>query len=255
MVPLSILYNKKTNLNGNNSCILTGYGCYGYSYSPYFSIMNLALVNQGVVLAYAHVRGGGEKGENWHLGGYKRTKPNTWKDFIACAEYLIKSGYTTKERMAGTGTSAGGILIGRAITERPDLFAAAVCNVGDANALRSEYGTDGPANSKEYGTEKDSIECMALIEMDALHHVQKGTKYPAVLCATGINDARVAPWQPGKFAGALQNASGSGKPVLLRVDLNNGHFTENRLVTYSNFADQDAFMLWQTGDPEYQLKK
>ena len=255
MVPLSILYNKNIVLNGNHSCILTGYGCYGYSYSPYFSIMNLALVNQGVVLAYAHVRGGGEKGENWHLGGYKTTKPNTWKDFIACAEYLIKSGYTTKERLAGTGTSAGGILIGRAITERPDLFAAAVCNVGDANALRSEYGTDGPANSKEYGTEKDSTECMALIEMDALNHVQKGTKYPAVLCATGINDARVAPWQPGKFAGALQNASGSGKPVLLRVDLNNGHFTENRLVTYSNFADQDAFMLWQTEDPGYQLKK
>ncbi|HTB25797.1 MAG TPA: prolyl oligopeptidase family serine peptidase [Puia sp.] len=255
MIPLSILYNKKTILNGNNSCILTGYGCYGYSYSPYFSAMNLALVNQGVVLAYAHVRGGGEKGENWHLSGYKTTKPNTWKDFIACAEYLIKNGYTTKERLAGTGTSAGGILIGRAITERPDLFAAAVCNVGDANALRSEYGTDGPANSKEYGTEKDSIECMALIEMDALSHVQKGIKYPAVLCATGINDARVAPWQPGKFAGALQNASGSGKPVLLRVDLNNGHFTENRMVTYSNFADQDAFMLWQTGDPGYKLRK
>lgn len=255
MVPLSILYKKNTVLNGNQSCILTGYGCYGISYSPYFSIMNLALVNQGVVLAYAHVRGGGEKGENWHLAGYKTTKPNTWKDFIACAEYLVKNGYTSKERLAGTGTSAGGILIGRAITARPDLFAAAVCNVGDANALRSEYGTDGPANSKEYGTEKDSVECMALIEMDALNHVQKGIKYPAVLCATGINDARVAPWQPGKFAGALQNATGSDKPVLLRVDLNNGHFTENRLVTYNNFADQDAFLLWQTGDPDYQLKK
>ncbi len=255
MVPLSILYNKNTVPEGKNNCILTGYGCYGYSYSPYFSIMNLELVNQGVVLAIAHVRGGGEKGENWHLSGYKTTKPNTWKDFIACAEYLIKNGYTTKERLAGTGTSAGGILIGRAITERPDLFAAAVCNVGDANALRSEYGTDGPANSKEYGTVKDSIECLALIEMDALNHVQKGVKYPAVLCATGINDARVAPWQPGKFAGALQNATASGKPVLLRVDLNNGHFTENRLVTYSDFADQYAFLLWQTGNPNFRLNK
>jgi prolyl oligopeptidase len=255
MVPLSILYNKKAVLNGNNSCILTGYGCYGYSYSPYFSVMNLALINQGVVLAVAHVRGGGEKGENWHLSGYKTTKPNTWKDFIACAEYLINNNYTNRDRLAGTGTSAGGILIGRAITERPDLFAAAVCNVGDANALRSEYGTDGPANSKEYGTVQDSIECKALIEMDALSHVQKGIKYPAVLCATGINDARVAPWQPGKFAGALQNATASYKPVLLRVDLNNGHFTENRLVTFSNFADQDAFLLWQTGDPNFQFNK
>jgi prolyl oligopeptidase len=94
---------------------------------------------------------------------------------------------------------------------------------------------------------------MALIEMDALHHVQKGTNYPAVLCATGINDARVAPWQPGKFAGALQNASASGKPVLLRVDLNNGHFTENRNVTFSNFADQYAFLLWQTKSPDFKL--
>ena len=255
MVPLSILYNKNTVLNGNNSCILTGYGCYGYSYSPYFSIMNLELINQGVALAVAHVRGGGEKGENWHLSGHKTTKPNTWKDFIACAEYLIKNGYTTKEKLAGTGTSAGGILIGRAITERPDLFAAAVCNVGDANALRAEYETDGPANSKEYGTVKDSIECLALIEMDALNHVQKGVKYPAVLCATGINDARVAPWQPGKFAGALQNATASGKPVLLRVDLNNGHFTENRLVTFSDFADQFAFLLWQTLNPNFRLNK
>ena len=255
MVPLSILYNKNTVLNGNNSCILTGYGCYGYSFSPYFSIMNLELINQGVALAVAHVRGGGEKGENWHLSGHKTTKPNTWKDFIACAEYLIKNGYTTKEKLAGTGTSAGGILIGRAITERPDLFAAAVCNVGDANALRAEYETDGPANSKEYGTVKDSIECLALIEMDALNHVQKGVKYPAVLCATGINDARVAPWQPGKFAGALQNATASGKPVLLRVDLNNGHFTENRLVTFSDFADQFAFLLWQTLNPNFRLNK
>jgi len=255
MIPLSILFNKRTIHDGNNSCILNGYGCYGSSYSPYFSIMNLALIKRGVVIAIAHVRGGGEKGENWHLAGYKTTKPNTWKDFIGCAEYLIKNGYTKKERLAGTGTSAGGILIGRAITERPDLFAAAVCNVGDANALRSEYGTDGPANSKEYGTEKDSIECKALIEMDALNHVKNGVKYPAVLCATGMNDARVAPWQPGKFAAALQNASASRKPVLLRVDYNNGHFTENRNVTYSNFADQYAFLLWQTGHPNFQLKK
>ena len=255
MVPLSILYNKNSIPNSDNSCILTGYGCYGISKSPDFSIMNLALIKQGVVVAIAHVRGGGEKGENWHLGGYKTTKPNTWKDYIACAEYLIKNGYTKKEKLAGRGSSAGGILIGRAITERPDLFAAAVCNVGDANALRAEYATDGPSNSKEYGTYKDSIECKALIEMDALNHVQSGIKYPAVLCAIGMNDARVAPWPNGKFAGALQNASASGKPVLLRVDYNNGHFTENINVTYSSFADQYAFLLWQTGNSNFQLKK
>ena len=196
-----------------------------------------------------------KKGRTGIWQAIKLPSPIPGRILLPALNTSLKNGYTTKERLAGTGTSAGGILIGRAITERPDLFAAAVCNVGDANALRSEYGTDGPANSKEYGTEKDSVECMALIEMDALSHVQKGIKYPAVLCATGINDARVAPWQPGKFAGALQNATGSDKPVLLRVDLNNGHFTENRLVTYSNFADQDAFLLWQTGNPDFQLKK
>ena len=255
MVPLSILYNKKINLDGNNSCILNGYGCYGISNSPRFSMLNLAMLQRGVVMAFAHVRGGGEKGESWHKGGYKTTKPNTWKDFIACAEYLVSESYTSKAKLSGTGTSAGGILISRSITERPDLFAAAVCNVGDANALRSEYGTDGPANSKEYGTEKDSVECMALIEMDGLSHVQKNIKYPAVLCATGINDPRVAPWQPGKFAAALQNNTASGNAVLLRVDYDNGHFTEDRSVTFNNFADQFSFLLWQTGHPGFALKK
>jgi prolyl oligopeptidase len=254
MVPLSIFYDSSVKLDGNSSCILNGYGCYGISYTPGFNEMNLALLQRGVVLAVAHVRGGGEKGEDWHLGGFKTTKPNTWKDFIACAEYLCNHGYTRKERLAGTGTSAGGILISRAITDRPDLFAAAVCNVGDANALRSEYGTDGPANSKEYGTDKDSVECMALIAMDGLSHVKKGVSYPALLCATGINDPRVAPWQPGKFAAAVQNASSSGKPVLLRVDYDNGHFTEDHIVTFNNFADQYAFMLWQTGRPDFQGK-
>jgi prolyl oligopeptidase len=251
MVPLSIMYKKGTGLDGNNSCILTGYGCYGISYSPFFSIMNLALIQKGVVVAFAHVRGGGEKGEDWHQAGYKKTKPNTWNDFIACSEYLIEKGYTRKEKLAGTGTSAGGILISRAVTSRPDLYAAAVCNVGDADALRSEWGTDGPSNSKEYGSVKDSVECMALIEMDGLHHVTANTNYPAVLCATGMNDARVAPWQPGKFTAAVQKNSISGKPVLLRVDYNNGHFTENRIVTYNNFADQYAFLLWQTGHPDF----
>ncbi|HMC84897.1 MAG TPA: prolyl oligopeptidase family serine peptidase, partial [Chitinophagaceae bacterium] len=255
MVPLSILYNKKINLDGNNSCILNGYGCYGISNSPRFSILNLAMLQRGVVMAFAHVRGGGEKGESWHKGGYKTTKPNTWKDFIACAEYLVSENYTSEAKLSGTGTSAGGILISRSITERPDLFAAAVCNVGDANALRSEYGTDGPANSKEYGTEKDSVECMALIEMDGLSHVQKNIKYPAVLCATGINDPRVAPWQPGKFAAALQNNTASGNAVLLRVDYDNGHFTEDRSVTFNNFADQFSFLLWQMGHPGFALKK
>ncbi|MGH3054493.1 MAG: prolyl oligopeptidase family serine peptidase, partial [Gaiellaceae bacterium] len=164
-IPLSIIHRKDLKLDGSSCCLLDGYGCYGISLTPRFSILN-SIASRGVVRAYAHVRGGGEKGEAWHLAGYKSTKPNTWKDYIACAEYLVKHGYTSPERLGGTGTSAGGILISRAITERPDLFAAAVCNVGDANAMRCEFGTDGPSNAMEYGTVRDSVECLALYEMD-----------------------------------------------------------------------------------------
>jgi len=254
MVPLSIIYKKGTTLNGNNSCVLEGYGAYGYSYTPAFRLGTYALVRMGAVIAIAHVRGGGEKGEAWYRAGFKTTKPNTWKDFIACAEYLIKEGYTSKQRIAGTGTSAGGIMVSRAITDRPDLFAAAVCNVGCANALRMEDAPNGPNNTKEFGTVKDSSDCMALIEMDGLFHVRDTQKYPAVLCATGMNDPRVPPWQPGKFAAALQQSSSSGKPVLLRVDYDNGHFTDDKSVSYKAFADTWGFMMWQTGHPAFVVR-
>ena len=252
MVPLSIVYAEGLKLDGKNSCIMNGYGAYGISETPAFGIRFLSLVNRGVVLAFAHVRGGGEKGEAWYRGGFKTTKPNTWKDFNACGEWLIKQGYTSPGKLAGMGTSAGGILIGRAITERPDLYGAAVCNVGCANALRMETTPNGPNNTAEFGISTDSVECRALIEMDAVLHVKKGVQYPAVLCCTGMNDPRVAPWEPGKFAAALQQASASGKPVLLRVDYDNGHFSEDKTVMFREIADQVSFMLWQTGHPDFQ---
>jgi prolyl oligopeptidase len=217
--------------------------------------MSLALLNKGVVIGRAHVRGGGEKGNDWYQAGYKTTKPNTWKDFIACAEYMVQNKYTSPQKLFGMGTSAGGILIGRAITERPDLFAAAICNVGCANALRMENSPNGPVNTKEFGTVKDSTECRALAEMDAFQHVKEGTPYPAVICVGGMNDPRVAAWQPGKFAAALQNASTSGKPVIMQVNYDNGHFTEDKSVTFRNFAGMFSFCLWQTGHPDFQPKQ
>ncbi len=252
MVPLSIVYREDMRLDGNNTCMMDGYGAYGVSETPHFSILYLAMARRGVVMAYAHVRGGGEKGESWYRGGFKTTKPNTWKDFNACGEWLIQQGYTSPKKLAGSGTSAGGILIGRAITERPDLYAAAICNVGCANALRMETTPNGPNNTLEFGISTDSVECKALIEMDAFLHVKEGVKYPAVLCATGINDPRVPPWEPGQFAAALQHASTSGKPVLLRVDYDNGHFTEDKNVVFKDVADQFSFVLWQTGHPDFQ---
>lgn len=255
MIPLSIIYKKGIKLDGSNTCLLDAYGAYGSSSIPYFDVRLNALAVKDVVIGIPHVRGGSEKGEAWYKAGYKTTKPNTWKDFISCAEYMIEKGYTSKEKMAGTGTSAGGILISRAITERPDLFAAAICNVGCANALRLEFGANGPVNIPEFGTVTDSVECKALYEMDGMQHVVPGTKYPAVISIAGWNDSRVIAWQPGKFAAAVQNASTSGKPVLMKVNYDNGHFTEDKNVTFANFADQFAFVLWQCGHPLFQPKK
>lgn len=254
MIPLSIIHEKRMKLDGSNCCILTGYGAYGISYTPRFSIL-YSVATRGVVLAFAHPRGGSEKGEAWYRGGYKTTKPNTWEDFISCAEYLVKKGYTSPQKLAGTGTSAGGILISRAITERPDLFAAVVCNVGCANAMRLEFTPNGPVNVPEFGTVKDPVECQALYEMDGVQHVQKGMKYPAVMGVGGWNDPRVPAWQPGKFIAALQAATTSGKPVLMKVNYDDGHFTEEKTVTFKNFAGQDAFLLWQTGDKDFQPEK
>jgi prolyl oligopeptidase len=254
MIPLSIIHRKDLKRDGTASAILEGYGAYGISYTPAFSV-RFSLALHGVVMAYAHVRGGSEKGEAWYRAGYKTTKPNTWKDFISTAEYLIKSGYTSAGKLAGIGTSAGGILISRAVTERPDLFGAAVCNVGVANAMRVEFSPNGPVNTPEFGTVQDPAEAQALYEMDGVAHVRPGVKYPAVLGVAGWNDPRVVPWQPGKFVAALQASSTSGKPVLLKVNYDDGHFTEEKIVTFRNFAGQAAFMLWQTGHPEFQPSK
>ncbi len=254
LVPFSIIHHKGLKLDGASSAILEGYGAYGISYTPRFDVRH-SLALHDVVLAYCHPRGGSEKGEAWYKAGYKTTKPNTWKDFISCAEYLVKKGYTRPAKLAGTGTSAGGILISRAVTERPDLFGAAVCNVGCANAMRLEFSPNGPVNTPEFGTVKDPVEAAALFEMDGVQHVEKGVKYPAVLGVAGWNDPRVPAWQPGKFIAALQGASSSGKPVLMKVNYDNGHFTEEKIVTFKNFAGQFAFLLWQTGHPEFQPDK
>ncbi|TXH23307.1 MAG: serine protease, peptidase S9 family protein [Chitinophagaceae bacterium] len=254
MIPLSIIYKKGLKMDGNNVCMMEGYGAYGYAVMPDFSTKNNSLAVRDVVIAIPHVRGGNEKGQSWYQAGFKTTKPNTWKDFISCAEFLIKKGYTSSKKLAGTGTSAGGIMISRAITERPDLFAAAVCNVGCANAMRLEFGANGPANTPEFGTIADSVECKALFEMDGVQHIKAGVKYPAILGVGGFNDPRVMVWQPGKFIAAAQNASSSDKPILLKINYDNGHFTEDREVTYANFADQLAFMMWQCGHKDFQIK-
>ena len=190
-----------------------------------------------------------------YKGGYKKSKPNSWKDFISCATYLIKNKYTSSTKIACYGSSAGGLLISRAITDRPDLFAAAILDVGTANKMRDEFSSAGAESIPEYGTVRDPEDCKALYEMDGLQHVMKGKNYPALLCVAGWNDPRVAVWQPGKFAAAMQNASSSQKPVLLKVNYNSGHGTDDLSVSYADYADKYAFAMWQCGHPDFQIKK
>jgi len=255
MVPLSIIYPKNMKMDGSSPAYITGYGGYGFSYEPRFSTRLSVLLEQGVVLAIAHVRGGGEKGEKWHKGGMKATKPNTWKDFIACSEYLVNQKYASPSKLIGNGGSAGGILIGRAITERPDLYAVAIPEVGMTNTLRSEITANGPNQIPEIGSLKNEEDTKYLMEMDAQSKVKKGVKYPAVIVTTGMNDSRIVPWMPGKFAAVLQKNSGSGKPVLLYANYENGHFTSDLDVVFKEYADVYSFALWQVGHPKFQPSK
>lgn len=255
-LPLTIIHQKGLKKNGKNRVIMDGYGSYGISNSPYFSPYSLLWVLDGGVLAYTHVRGGGEKGDAWHKGGFKETKPNTWKDFISSAEFLIKKKYTSPEFLGIEGGSAGGILIGRAITQRPDLFKAAIIDVGVLNTVRFEKTPNGPNNIKEFGTVEDREEFEALYEMDAFHHIKKGVKYPATLITAGMNDPRVIAWIPAKFAAKLQANNSNKNSILLNVDLESGHGGDvsfDRL--YDKLADSYSFFYWQLGHRDYKLKK
>ena len=252
-VPLSIIHRKGIKLDGTNPTVIVGYGAYGLSISPRYEPENLAWY-QHVVFAFAHVRGGGELGEDWHQAGFQATKRNTWKDFIACAQYLVDHKYTDPHKLVADGASAGGIMIGRAIEERPDLFAAAIAEVPTADMLRFEITANGPNNVPEFGSVKTAAGFKSLYAMSPYAHVEDGVKYPAVMITTGINDPAVTPWIPAKFAARLQAATTSGKPVLLRVDYDAGHagMDATRRQIEQNKADRLSFALWQTGDPDFQ---
>jgi prolyl oligopeptidase len=253
MIPLSIIRAKNVKLDGNRPTHLIGYGAYGISYDAYFDPVWLAWLERGGVIAFAHVRGGGEYGEEWYRAGYKLTKQHTIDDFIASAQYLIDNQYTSPRRLSGEGTSAGGILIGGAVTQRPDLFAGALIRVGCSNALRMEFEPNGPPNIAEFGTVTDPDGFKALYAMDAYQHVKDGTAYPGILLTAGINDPRVDPAQPAKMTARLQAATASKKPVLLRVDYDAGHGMGSTRGQHDlEYADEMSFLLWQAGDAEFQ---
>ncbi|MEZ0006786.1 prolyl oligopeptidase [Flavobacterium sp. 28YEA47A] len=254
-VPLSIIYKKGIKKDKSNPVLFYGYGAYGSSITPSFNPQLLLWVERGGILAVAHVRGGGELGEKWHLAGQKTTKPNTWKDVIACTEYMINQGYTNPTKTAIYSRSAGGIFVGRAITERPDLYAAAIPGVGSMNTVRGENTPNGPANIAEFGTMKVESEAKALIEMDSYLHLKDGVKYPATLTTAGFNDPRIIVWSPAKFAARLLEANASNKPTLLKVDYEAGHFGGvSKVKSYEEIADVLSFAFWQVGHPDFQPK-
>lgn len=255
-VPLTITHRTDVARDGSMPVLLYGYGAYGVTDPPAHLAELRPWLESGGGIARCHVRGGGYYGEAWHQAGQKATKPNTWLDFIACAEHLVREGYTSPERLAAFGGSAGGITVGRAITERPDLFAAAIIAVGILDAVRFETTPNGPPNVPEFGSVATEEGFRALLAMSALHHVRAGTRYPAVLLTTGLNDPRVASWQPGKMAAALQAATTSGRPVLLRVDEAAGHSpvggTDEQFR--QQIADWLAFIMSATGMSPYEKR-
>ena len=248
LVPLSIVHRRGLKLDGTNPTILYGYGAYGISQMPFFRPQYLAWFERGGVFAVAHVRGGGENGEAWYRGGYRQTKPNTWRDGIACAEWLVANRYTSPTRLAIQGGSQGGIFVGRSITERPELFGAAIAQVPVSDALRSSLEANGGPDNTEMGTAETEAGFRALLAMSPYHHIRDGVKYPAVLVTTGINDPRVEAWQAAKMAARLQAATTGGKPVLLRVEFGAGHGVgSTRKQRNEELADTLAFLLWQSG--------
>jgi prolyl oligopeptidase len=252
-IPLSILHKKGLKLDGSHPTILSGYGGYGRSLDPAFAPTALAWLERGDVLAVAHVRGGGEYGEDWHLAGQKRTKLNTILDFIACGEYLVDQHYTAPKYLVGRGGSAGGITVGGALTWRPDLFGVILDQVGISDTLRVELTPNGPPNISEFGSIQTEDGFHGLYAMGPYFHVRDGTAYPAVLFTNGANDPRVAPWEVTKMAARVQAATRSGRPVLLRVDYDAGHGIGSTARQYeAETADLWSFALWQTGDPEFQ---
>ncbi|HWC73278.1 MAG TPA: prolyl oligopeptidase family serine peptidase [Gemmatimonadales bacterium] len=254
MVPLSIVHRRDAKRDGNNPTYLDGYGSYGYSYDPYFDPALLAWFEQGGVFAVCHVRGGGEFGEAWHRAGKGPTKYNTWRDLIACGDYLVAQKWTSPAHLAASGTSAGGIEIGMAVTERPDLFGAAIPRVGTLNPLREMLvGVSGPANRPEFGDPTTAEGARELLAMDTYQHVKPGTAYPAMLFTSGFNDPRVDTWIPAKTAARFQAATTSKKPVLLRVEFDAGHgFGSSMSQRENEFADIWSFLLWQFGAPKFQ---
>ncbi len=245
---MTILRRKGVKLDGNNPALLYGYGGFSISEAPAFSVRRRWWFDHGGIWVIANLRGGAEFGETWHEQGRLLKKQNVFDDFIACADYLVKEKYTRPDKLAIEGGSNGGLLMGAALTQRPDLFRAVVSHVGIYDMLRVETFPNGVFNVTEFGTVKEKDQFQALYAYSPYHHVKDGTDYPAVLFLTGDNDGRVDPMNSRKMTARLQAATHSSLPILLRTSSGSGHGFGTALnESIEQQADVFAFLFDQLG--------
>ena len=242
--PLFITYKKGTKLNGQNPTLLYGYGGFDVNMTPAFRVAQIVWLEMGGVYAQAVTRGGGEYGEEWHLAGTKLHKQNVFDDFIAAAEWLEKNGYSSREKLAIQGASNGGLLIGACITQRPDLFGAALPAVGVMDMLRFQKFTIGWAWTSDYGSSDDPEQFKALYAYSPLHNLKPGTKYPPTLITTADHDDRVVPAHSFKFAATMQADQAGDAPVLIRIETKAGHGAGKPISkSIEEITDQWAFLV------------
>jgi prolyl oligopeptidase len=252
-IPYTIVSRKGLQASGRNPVLLEAYGSYGSSQTPRFRSAILPFLDRGGVYVIANVRGGGEFGRDWHYAGKAETKANTWRDAIAVGEDLVRTRITSPGQMTLLGTSAGGVMVGSAVNERPDLFSGAIANVGFMNPVRY-VSEQNFADIEEWGGPiSDAKSFRTMYNLDPYQHIKPGTKYPATLVVSGINDPRAATFHSAKYAAKMQAATVSGEPVLLRIDFDAGHgMGSSRSQLDAQWADMLSFVLWQAGSPEFQ---
>lgn len=245
-VPLTIIYRKGIKRTGTVPTWLTAYGAYGVSIFPEFDLSRLLWLEQGGTLAIAHVRGGGELGPAWHEGGRANRKENSISDFIHCAEYLIDNHYTSPSKLVISGESAGGIIMGMAMTRRPELFAAVAIDVGMLNTSRLDKIPIGVMNYEELGSPLTPSGWQDLLKIDSYRHLDPGKRYPPVMLTVGLQDQRVPPWQTAKFAARLQELN-SPLNVLVLAYSQGGHNAATYAEADSKLVDMVSFFVWKTG--------
>lgn len=248
-IPMIITHKKGIELNGKNPTLLYGYGGFSVSLTPAFSTSNIIMLEQGGIYAVPNLRGGGEYGEKWHLAGTKMNKQNVFDDFIAAAEYLISNKYTSKDFLAVSGGSNGGLLVGAVMSQRPELFKVALPAVGVLDMLRYNKFTAGAGWAYDYGTAEDSKEMFEyLLKYSPYHALKPGISYPATLITTADHDDRVVPAHSFKFAARLQEYHKGASPALIRIETNAGHGAGKPTAKIiEEQADKWAFMLYNMG--------